>query len=201
MIGKNLSFFGGDNLSKVDTDSLKSQLIILNHLIEEYEENYLNVYHELSTSSLSWQDNHAIRYFDRVDTEKTKIKRSLDELKAVYDIYDYVATNYSELGEKIQFNLMTKGKLFHQLNSYLEKLNGLIKICQQFDYQFSCEANRISSLLERLEKLRDKVEIVKMNLGNDFCKIEEIEKKIRFLNSKLHIEWIQESEISDLFTE
>ena len=57
-------------MNEIKVDKLKDEVVKLNKLIDDYEDNYLNMYHEIMNSNSDWIDGNSITFFSEKDLEK-----------------------------------------------------------------------------------------------------------------------------------
>ena len=182
----------------VHVDKIKVELDKYNNLINKYENAYLNLYHELNSASLYWNDGHSAKFFDNVEVEKNKVSNGILELKSVRDIYFYIVESYEKLGNRISFDLKYQDSIISSFNKYIDKLDEIINLYNNLDLTFCAEeANLLKTELEKLGHMKYSVTAIKNKVRKIFLQIEEIEKEVKFRISKIDIEIIKKKEIND----
>lgn len=181
----------------VKVSDLKIEVEKLNSLIEEYENNYLNLYNEFLFSSFFWHDKNASFFYDDIRIDKLKIKQAIEEINSVKDLYMYIAEQYEYIGNKIEYNLKFKDDIIYEFNKYITHVNNIIEIYNNLDISFCPEISQnIINQKNRFIEQKKNIIIMKEKVKNTFNNIENIEKKIKLEISKLDITFIQEKEIS-----
>lgn len=180
----------------IDTKNLAAELAELNNLLDDYEDIYLNLYNEISSVSFFWQDKNEMRYLDEINTEKQKSKNAILELNNIKDIYNYLLTNYQEIGNNIKCNMDAKDSIISRINTYLLKLNNIIALYNSLDLSFCTSViPMINSEKQILNNEKKNVQRIKESLQQNFNKIETIEKTINLKISKINLEIIKNKEM------
>ena len=183
---------------KIDVSKLKEDITTFQNLLKEYEENYLNYYHELSSASFFWQDSHADSFFKNVNLEKLKVESFYEELSVLSQIYQFLIAEYQNFGNVIQFDLNERDTVISKFNLYFEKIEDIIRCYQDLDLSF-CHDLRNKIRKEELTLIEKKKQMESIfNKWKEYSyKIEEIEKQVNQNLSKLEIEVLQEKEITE----
>ncbi|MBO5138555.1 MAG: hypothetical protein J6B89_02830 [Bacilli bacterium] len=181
----------------INIDSLKIEVNKLNKLLQEYEQNYLNLYNELSSTSFFWKDKNAIDFSTNLNKEKFDVHLTLDELKKIRDVYNYVISKYQDLGSKIKFNLTVRDDVYSRFNSYLGRLDEIINCYKAMDLSFCTlnESSLVSSELKKLSDVKNRVLQLKDKIKSIFDNIELIENEVNLRLSKIKLGIIKEDEI------
>ena len=183
---------------KVNVSKLKNELISFQNLLEEYEDNYLNFYQELSSVSFFWQDSHADAFFKKVNLEKIKVQTFYEELMSIYGLYKFLTERYQAIGNLIQFDLNMRDTVISKFNLCLEKMDDVVRNYQNLDLSF-CQD--IASTIKNEENVilnnKKQLEVVFENVKNHFYEIEEIEKEVNLRIARITVELLQEEEIKD----
>lgn len=182
----------------VNVTNMKTQLnriiISLNTLYEDY----LNYYNELNGVALYWQDPIASEYFDSVKKEQIKVQNMQEEFTSIKEVYHYFVNKYSELGNKVFYVLENKNTCISRTNHFIEKAKNVVRSYERLDTSF-CSSER--GILEReKEKLKQVIEEMKQEkeiLRATFQKIEEIEEQIQAKLSKISVEFIKETDLTE----
>ena len=182
----------------VHVDKIRVELDKYNNLITKYENAYLNLYHELNSASLYWNDGNSPKFFENVDSEKNKVSNSILELKSVRDVYFYIAESYEKLGNRISFDLKYQDSIINKFNLYIDKLDKIITLYNELDLTFCAEeANLLRTELDKLDHMKYSVTALKEKVRKIFMQIEEIEKEVHSRLSKIDIEIIKKKEINE----
>lgn len=189
MFGKEI----GDNM-KVDVNRLKEEVNGLKTIIDNYEEVYLNLYHELDTVSSSWRDTHASLFFDTVKFEKLSIQTTIAEMREIITVYNDIIVRYSKIGNKITFDLSSKSEIISKCNHYIDILNDIIRKYNDINVSsYSTESQYIVSERHTLEQTHKDVVELKEKINSKFQLIEQLEKEISRKINKIKIEVMKEN--------
>lgn len=181
---------------EVLTGQLKNEIIKFNRLLEEYEENSLNLYNEISLSSFFWRDPHAQKFYDMVSDEKEKVRKNILSLRQLQDVYEYLIEQYESFGKKVQYDLSKKQNILSSYDKVIEKTHFILKQYSAIYLQFlNREAYIIEQEKNSIEKTYTQLVQSREIVKKSFVKIEEIEKETYHLLSKIKIEIIQETDI------
>lgn len=183
---------------EVIVDSLQSEVDKLCRLLEDYEANYLNLYHILASSSLFWQDPHAARFFNNVDFEKIKVKSSIEELTSIKNVYEYLLTKYKSLGNKFSFKLENYESVLSKIDQYINEMQVIITCYNNLNLDFC--GNEVSDLYSQKNKLVNmvnKASQVKEKTKKVFVEIQSIENEVNLRLSKIKIELLKETDIDN----
>lgn len=184
---------------KVNVSNIKLEVNKLNKLIDEYEHNYLNLYNEVGKVSSYWQDGNSINFFNEVDKYKLMVKTNLDEVKELYNVYQYLIEKYTEFGEKISFDIEKQSSTLRAFDSYMNQINNIINSYKKLDLSFCSyyERETLMQQMSDLKKYNNLLFQIKENFNNTLEKIKEIEKTVNSKISKLSIEFITENDFSE----
>lgn len=187
------------DIMDINIEKLKGDLRELNNLIEDYESIYYNLYNELSNCSIFWRDNNSCLFFDNVRLEKIAVNETITEFKQITEVYNYLVNKYGEFGNKIKINTKLKNDILSKFDNYLEDIYDILDAFKNLTFRFD---KTISDNIYRdMEKLVDIVNILvslKSKIKKHFNEFEEIEKEVSLKISKINIEILKESEISNL---
>lgn len=183
---------------QIKVNHLKTYLDMISKKLKNYEEDCRNFYNELNNISSYWQDNHAERFFDNVLIEKNKIDTMQNEILSIKDVYKYMVESYEKIGNKLEFNLDLKEDTLYHIDTYIAKLENIIFSYNRLNLSFcSKEKQILENHKQELIREVEYVQKVKENLKKIFGQIEEIEKNIQYKLSKLNLEVIKETDISE----
>ncbi|MBE6152813.1 MAG: hypothetical protein E7166_01110 [Firmicutes bacterium] len=183
---------------KINIMIIKSEILKLNTLIDEYENNYLNLYNEIKKASSYWQDGNSINFFNDADYYKLKIQLNVEEIKQLKEVYNYLINKYSQIGNKITFNLNSRTYLINSFNSYINQIDEIIKLYNNLDLSFcSYERQKLINQRNQFKSIKNSLIKIKKNIINKLEYIEEIEKEINLKLSKISIELLKENNVSN----
>ena len=181
----------------IDVNNIKDEIVKLNDLLDKYEDNYLNLYNEINNASSYWNDLISVKFFDSCKIEKIETKTTLEEIKSIIDIYNYILEKYQEIGKKIKFEIKNRDIVINGFNNYIIKVDDLIR--EYNSINFNCNIKISNMLNDQLYKLKNNRKIlnnIKDKVKDIFDNIEEIEKEINLRLSKINIDIIKEIDIS-----
>lgn len=179
---------------EVNIQQIKKDLNDFKKLIDEYEDNFLNMYKELENATLYWKDNYSKIIFKDIREKKQKIKTNIEELNDLKGVYQYILESYSKLGEKIIANTNNKGKVISKFDDYINKIDNIIALYNHLDLKsFSNELQIILLQKEKLVKNKKIVIQLKQNMQQILSDIEEYEKEVSLKVFKINIEIIQDT--------
>ena len=189
---------------KVDVIKLKNKLDELNKLLEIYQENFLNMYHqfEISNEDELWLDPHAKSFFDDKLIEKTSIEDSYTELNEVYNLIDEIVSKYSNIGGVVEYDLTNRNQLLSKFNVYKNKLNRLLSIYNNLDYSFA-SYDIISSIDNQMSSLKEQIylcDLLRERITKIIDNIKTYESDISKLIKRIFIKTIQTVEVEKYTT-
>lgn len=183
----------------INIEKLKGDLRELNNLIEDYESIYYNLYNELSNCSIFWKDNNSNIFFDNVSKEKLAVNEVITEFKQITDLYNYLVNKYSEFGNKIKFNIKLKNDILSEFDNYLNNIYDILDDFKNLTFRFDSTIS--DNIYKDMDKLVDITNILvglKSRIKKHFNEFEEIEKEVSLKISKINIDILKETEISNL---
>ncbi len=181
------------NVSNLEKDSEK-----LIKSIDNFSNNILNIYNELKWANGCWSDYHSRLFFTNVESEKTKVNNTYEELTQLSEIYKTIVAQYKNIGNKIQVNLENKDIIITKFNSFQDEINELISLYNDLDLSFCKDISiKISNQKEELLKIKENLTLSKEKIKETLVKIEEIEKDINLKLSKINIETIKQADINE----
>ncbi len=183
----------GDNMN-INVSKIKDDSNILNKLIEEYENIYLNFYNQVSQLEYYWQSNSSKNILPNIIEKKQKIKLLVDNLKELNQLYIYMLKKYSDLGNNIVFYMEKKSKLFLKINNSIDKLKNLISLYNNLSIK-NANNDYIINQKQKLVNCLKKINNVKKETLSILNFIEEEEKKISLQINKTNIELIKDNDI------
>ncbi|MBP3460853.1 MAG: hypothetical protein J6K21_00385 [Bacilli bacterium] len=182
---------------KINVQNLKNDLLKLNKLIEDYENNYLNIYKEMSQISFFWNDAISKKFFKELELEKIKIMDNINEIKELKSIYFLIVEKYEKLGNNIKVNLKNKDSVLSLINRYYNKVNEIFQYYSNLnlyniDYKIQNsiynEKLKVKEILKNIEHIKDEFKD-KMNT------IEQIEISIKNKINSINISYFKEIEV------
>ena len=172
---------------KVDIpfSKIKTEIINLDHLINEYENNFLSLYNELFSFSFYWKSEFSDDFFDVKQKEKLALKEFIDELKSYKDVFSFISMKYGSHGEKIFFDLEKLDTTYSKICSFYVSLQKLVdeinllgasnpKIKPFLDFDINRFKNDLVLFGDFKKNYLEKINMIKEN-----------EKEIRYRLSKI----------------
>lgn len=188
----------GDTM-EINILKIKEELTKIDNLYEDYEKIYINLYNEFKKIQSVWISQKSNEFNNYILSEKQKVKQTIDDMKNVNNIYDYLVENYKILGDKIKFNINNKDKVIDKINNYQDKLVKIINKYNNINFkEYTEEEKMIIFQKEILLNNKENLENIKKQILDKLKKIEEIEKEVSLRISKIDIEIIKESDITNL---
>lgn len=187
----------GDNMN-ISVSKIKDDSSILNKLIGEYENIYLNFYNQVSQLEYYWQSNSSKNILPNIIEKKQKIKLLVDNLDELNQVYLYMVKKYSDLGNNIIFYKEKKSKLYLKIDNSIDKLNYLISLYNNISIKNSNNElliNQKQKLINCLKKINN----LKKEILNILNYIEETENKISLQINKINIELIKDNDNINCF--
>ena len=186
----------GDNML-INVENLKVEIIRLNKLINNYEENVLNFYNEISYASNYWQDNTFDVLRKSINMEKLQFIDTISELSNIKSIYEEVIKKYERFGNKLDINIGAMDNILRDFDKYLYKVRELIIEYEEIDVNYlGKEKILLSKHLTKLKENEVNMLELKKKLIGYYKMIEEIESKISLIISKSEIKLLQENDIN-----
>ena len=185
---------------KINVNNLKIEIEKINKLLDEYENIFLNLYNELSSSSLFWNDKESKLFFENINIEKIKINNMLVELHEISNVYKSIIRKYEQIGNNIEIIFQSKEIILSKINKYLDKLYTIIEKYHELDLEFCPkEAYIIYNQLDELIKIGNDIISLKKKIQDKYNDVLEFERKIKLDISSIKIEYIKEIEVNDLY--
>lgn len=182
---------------KINIFNLNTEIKKLNKLIEEYEDTYLNLYNELSSNEVYWNDNISKKFNENIRLEKIQVRTSIDELTSIKNIYEEIVFKYEKIGNKLAVIPKTKNTILTKLDNYSTKLHQILEIYNEIDTtKKSKEILIINNHINKFKKMALEISALRRNIKEKYELIEEIENSINLKISKIKIDYIQEIDIN-----
>lgn len=172
----------------VNVEKLKSKVMVLDKTFDRYEEISLNLYNDISCSSMFWKDNNSKIFYENLHKLKLENQIFLLELSKTKKIINLILESYEPLGNKIEFYLENRSAIINKLDSCIQQLTMVEFSLKDIDLKYDFQTNQKIEYLKKLTlDSKQKLEDMKKIYFEYFNKIEAIEKKIKFEISKNEI--------------
>lgn len=182
---------------KVNVSNLKVEIKKLNKLIDEYEDIYLNLYNELLSNQVYWDDDVSKKFNESIGLEKIQVSTTINELTNIKSIYEELVSKYEKIGNKLEFVPKSKDIILSKLDNYLDKLYKTLEIYNELDFnKKSKEILIISKHISKLEKMAVEVSSLRKKIKEKYELVQEIENNINLKISKIRLEYINEIDIN-----
>ena len=179
---------------KINIEDIASEVFRLKKLIEEYEENYIKLFMELSDASFLWkEDAHAKAFFNDIKYEKATEQEYYLSLLKMYEIFEYINKKYQGIGKKIAVSIEQRDNILAKFNTCIEQTSEIISYYKSLDTSFCpTEKQLINNQILRLKNLNTKYKNSKTKVKNLIDKIIDIEKEVKNKMSKVSIAKVDE---------
>ncbi len=183
---------------EINISNLKINLTELRKKVNQYDDNYINIYHHLIQSSSYWNDKYSNRFFSCVEEKRHKIDKNIQELNKMINVYQYIIDQYQSLGSKVKIKVENRNDVISAIDHYIQQLNNIISYYQGLDVSFCPnEAYFLNQEKQKLIKMRDSSINMKQNIKNIFNLVEETERTVKSKNNKIHIEILKDINIGE----
>lgn len=181
----------------VNVNDIKAEVDNFNALLDEYEENYLNLYNEISKASFYWQDVKSLAFFENIKHERMQVVNNYNQLTDYKNIYVYIYDKYQELGNKIKFDLEMKDNIMNSINNCNNKLKTIIRKYFNLDLSFCpFESEILKREIRKVESMQSNLLEIKSNIKDIYQRIENIEAEVARKFNLLNVDYIKENDIS-----
>ena len=180
---------------KISVKEVKNLNSKLKSSIDSYENKYLEYYNYLNQTSSDWYDTNSKKYFPTVEEDKKNDYNTLQELKSIYKIYDFIASNYEEIGKEIYYNPEKKDEIINLINEIINEGNKIINKYSNIGMMNYSERSMIFHQKNIFMQIVEKAKKTKSIITKNISKIERIEKISNEEFSKITIEPIKEKDI------
>ena len=168
--------------------NLKSETNKLKYLFEKYQVAHLNYYNTLLQLNNYWKDNDSEKYLTNSKYEKNKSIQTINYIKELIDIYDFIIIEYEQSIKNTKIN-------YDKKDAVLEKIDIINKLLDEFkkninnieligidkkDIDFiDIEKTKIINTINLETNLTNKIK-------NDFDTIDNIDRKVNRKISSLN---------------
>lgn len=182
---------------KINVSNLKVEIKKLNKLIDEYEDTCLNLYNELASNQVYWNDDISKKFNENIILEKIEVKETINELRNIKNIYEELVSKYEKIGNKLEIIPKSKDTILSKLDNYLDKLNQIIELYNEMNINKKTkEILTINKHINKLKKMEIEVSSIREKIKEKYELIEEIENSINIKISKIKLEYINEIDIN-----
>lgn len=180
---------------EIKVKSIKNCINDLNKIINNYENDLINANKNLLDVDAFWHGEKSVYFSDKINIEQRKTNNVLSELHSFVSIYNYIANEYSKLGNNIKFHLKRKEIVNKSIDGVISEANKIIKLYNEiparYAYLIQGDKRYFSKLIETAKYVKSRYNLI--------CdKISNIESNTKAKISKFNIELIQESDIKNL---
>ncbi len=174
---------------EIDTTKLKNELVRMETLLDEYEDIELNLFNQLNTALIDWQDGNSRTFERQVDLDRKETDLYMRSMRSKKEIFDYVYDKYRELGHRITIDLNGKTSVLGAIDACYDTVIDLERRLNQLDSSFdrtiseyaytsknkmrSIKAN-LSEMRTAVKKIYARVEDIEESVENRIKKLEEI---------------------------
>ena len=175
---------------------MKNNIILLNKLIDKYEElNFEQNYCMLEVKNY-WIGKKSDNYFNKVNIEQKQICNNIMEIKLLISIYNYIIHQYSEFCKKnIEYDFNEFDNINNAFNDYFDIIKQIINIYNdiplKYKYLFEEQKKHFENCISILTNM-------KQEFNDIYNKINNIESMVSLKLSKFNLEFIKESEFESL---
>ena len=185
---------------EINIANIEKECSTLKKNIDSFYDNVLAVYNELNWVRGYWDDYLARLFFTSVNSEKTKVVNTYNELESMCNIYQSIVERYKSIGNKIHVNLEEKDNVLAKFNNFYDKISEIISSYNNLNLGFCAGtsiANRLNRQKQDLLKIKASLNVYKEKVKSTFEKIEEIERDINYEITNTSIEEIEEADINE----
>ena len=154
---------------KINISNLNTEVKKLTKLIEEYEDTYLNLYNELSSNQVYWNDDISKNFNENIRLEKIQVRTSIDELTNIKNIYEEIIFKYEKIGTKLEVIPKTKNTILTKLDNYLTKLHQILETYNEIDTtKKSKEILSINTHINKFKKMESEISTLRRNIKEKY---------------------------------
>ncbi|HBA37658.1 MAG TPA: hypothetical protein DCY94_02955 [Firmicutes bacterium] len=164
---------------EVDTTKLKTELTKLQTFIDEYEEIELNLFNQLNSSLIDWQDGNSIRFENQVNLDRKESNLYFGTIQSKKNLFDFIYEKYRELGKRISCNLNSKTSVMRTVEDCYNQAAGLIRDFDSIDRSLDRTLTTLIDLNKKnVMQARDNLSEMKVQIKRMYDRIEAIEKEV-----------------------
>ena len=163
----------------VNVPNLANAINSLKSIISEYEEIELNLFNQLNDSCVNnWQDKYSKEFEGKMQLDKQEAQLILESLNEKKEVYNFIHDRYGEIARKIKVNLSGRSRVISSLERCYNNARTAINLFNSVDtgYRFGGE---ILAQKAKIEKVKNEISDLKIEVNNLYNKIEEIEQQIK----------------------
>ncbi len=167
----------------INVKEMKSIINKIDTFNNNYEEIIMNLFKLLEETSLSWEDNKAYEFRNRIYYDKNETYKLLNLLRKYNNLNSFLCEKYENIGNNIVYDINSKDKLLKELDDNYKYSISITKDFDKIDKNIIYPEGR--SLLTQKEKIiavSKKLEEIKSSFILECKKIEDIED---YFNIKL----------------
>ena len=181
---------------KISVNEIKNLNNKLKLKISLYESKYLQYYNYMNQTQKDWYDHKANHFFETLEEDKKNDYDTLQELTSIYNIYEFIANNYLEIGTEIEYVPEQKDEIIELLDNIINKSNTIINIYNNLGINKYSERSKLYQQKNNFMNILEKAKKIKNSILKTSIRIEDIEKTSEEEFSKLTIVPIQEKDIT-----
>lgn len=180
---------------KINVANIKNSIDDLNRIISNYENESLNINKLYADIDNYWNSEKSDLFSDKISVEQRQINNTISELQSFISIFDYIFSEYSKIGKNISFDFKNKDNVNKNLEDFINVTKSILilynDIPSKYLYLFQNQIHYFSKLIDDVKYIKSQY-----NLLCD--KINSIESNVRKQISKFNIQFIQESDVTNL---
>jgi len=178
---------------EVNVSNLRSDISVLNGMLDELEEIKLNLFNELKDSCINWYDGNSLIFDGKMQLDSREADEIITTLKDKRAVYDFVCLKYSEIGNHIKCNLEHEESLIAGIDS-------CINVCDSIKGSLSSGIIDLSPARKDVEHAVEILTGFKAAIKEVLTKIRDFERSISTKISALELVNIEELDF-DIETE
>lgn len=172
----------------VDTVKLDGQLQEYKRNIDKYEDTIKNIFFETSKVINSMWDNDKTNVvFDKLYQMNIDALKLINDLIKFKSIYDYICSEYSKIGNKLNINLKSKGAIDKKFDEIISKISSIIKKYDKISELSDENKEQVNTQKEKLENISSNYTKLNTEISDNYSKVNEIENNVANLINNLNI--------------
>ena len=173
---------------RINVNNLKISLDKLKNLLDDYEDIYKSFYHKMVNLKGYWHDAHANAFFEKIREEKKSNVIFFRELKSICRLYNYIYSQYLNVGGKIDFDLSNKEIFINKIDKYINNIDSVINDYANLESKFDLSIDKyLNDEKKKYNNVKEKLLLIKEKNKEYINNIFSIEKQIKLKISKIHI--------------